>query len=179
MESIEIRPERAEDRAALRTLLEQAFPTPAEADLVDALREEEPHRISRVAIHPERGLLGQLLLTPVRIETSPEPTRAMGLGPMAVAPPFQRRGIGSRLVEDGLAACRAQDQALVVVLGHEAYYPRFGFRPAGAAAGLSYGGPGPNPAFMACELEPGALRGYGGEVRYAPAFRRMEPAPDP
>jgi putative acetyltransferase len=51
------------------------------------------------------------------------------------------------------------------VLGHPDYYPRFGFRPAWDF-GLYYGVPGANPAFMVCELRPGALRGHGGEVVY-------------
>lgn len=170
MDGVEIREEAADDREDLRALLTQAFPSPAEADLVDTLHAAGVRRISLVATHAQHGLLGQLLLTPVRIATAPEPARAMGLGPMAVAPAFQRRGLGAALVEAGLASCRSEGEAIVVVLGHAAYYPRFGFQPAWETAGLHYGTPGPNPAFMVCELEPGALRTRRGEVRYAPPF---------
>jgi putative acetyltransferase len=88
---------------------------------------------------------------------------------MAVLPAWQGRGVGSALVEAGLAACRETDAALVVVLGHPAFYPRFGFAPAWEA-GLFYDRPGPNPAFMVCALVPGGLEGCGGRVRYDPAF---------
>jgi putative acetyltransferase len=80
--------------------------------------------------------------------------------------------VGSALVRAGLSACRALGARAVVVLGHPAYYPRFGFAPAWDF-GLYYGAPGQNPAFMALELEPGALRGQGGEVRYHPAFAAL------
>jgi putative acetyltransferase len=52
------------------------------------------------------------------------------------------------------------------VLGHEDYYPRFGFS---AALAESLEAPFSGPHFMALELTPGALRG-GGRVRYAKAF---------
>ena len=45
----------------------------------------------------------------------------------AVVPSHQRRRIGSRLVEEGLRACRDAGHAIVLVLGHPRYYPRFGF----------------------------------------------------
>ena len=75
-----------------------------------------------------------------------------------------RRGGRCRSLHQGdVGACA------VVVLGHPTYYPRFGFAPAWDA-GLYYRAPGPNPSFMVLELEPAALRGHGGEVRYHPAF---------
>ncbi|MBI3974992.1 MAG: GNAT family N-acetyltransferase [Armatimonadetes bacterium] len=52
--------------------------------------------------------------------------------PMDVLPEVQRRGIGTRLVEAGLAECRDAGHTRVVVLGHPWFYPRFGFIPATA-----------------------------------------------
>lgn len=86
---------------------------------------------------------------------------------MAVRPDRQRRGIGSRLIRDGLAMCRGRGHRVVVVLGHADYYPRFGFSPALAERLRS---PFPGPHFMALELVPGALDGVVGEVRYPPPF---------
>jgi putative acetyltransferase len=88
---------------------------------------------------------------------------------VAVLPDLQRQGVGSALIDAGLSACRAIGELVVVVLGRPGYYPRFGFRPAWDF-GLYYATPGPNPAFMVCELAPGALRGRSGEVRYHAAF---------
>jgi putative acetyltransferase len=59
------------------------------------------------------------------------------------------------------------------VLGHPAYYPRFGFFAAGPF-GFRYAGRDVGPAFMLCELAPGAARRFGGEVRFLPAFDALE-----
>ena len=94
----------------------------------------------------------------------------MGLAPMAVAPARQRAGIGSALVRDGLARCRRQGVEAVFVVGHPAYYPRFGFSLA-SGFGITCEFEVPDEAFMALELAPGALRGRTGQVFFHEAFR--------
>ena len=81
----------------------------------------------------------------------------LALAPMAVLPELQHLGVGSELVWRGLDVCREQGRRIVVVLGHPAFYPRFGFSPALAARLTSPFGGG--EAFMAAELVPGALDG--------------------
>jgi putative acetyltransferase len=88
---------------------------------------------------------------------------------MAVVPGRQRSGVGSALVRAGLAACRAVKAEAVFVLGHPDYYPRFGFEPA-AARGIGNEYRAPAEAFMAVELEAGALDGVKGTARYDPAL---------
>ena len=166
---IEVRPELPRDRVAVRDLLVRAFPSDGEARLVDALRGKTDPQVSLVAALPSGGVIGHILFTPVEIRSPGQSSRAIGLGPMAVLPEHQRCGAGSALVAAGLDACAQIGEAVVVVLGHPDYYPRFGFRPA-EDFGLYYGRPGPNPAFMVRELELGALRGRIGEVSYHAAF---------
>ena len=93
----------------------------------------------------------------------------MGLAPMAVLPERQRQGIGSALVREGLSAIERMGADAVVVLGHPAYYPRFGFKPA-ATYGLRSEYDVPDDVFMALELRPGVLEDIKGKVKYAPAF---------
>ncbi len=169
MSALRVRPEADRDRAAIHRVVARAFPSDAEARLVETLRGLAERRISLVAEDGGGEVVGHILFTPVEIRSAGGTSHALGLGPMAVMPDLQCRGVGSALVRAGLAACRAGGETVVVVLGHPSYYPRFGFERAWDH-GLYYGAPGPNPAFMVCQLQPGALRGRSGEVRYSPAF---------
>jgi putative acetyltransferase len=94
----------------------------------------------------------------------------MALAPMSVVPDWQRRGVGSALVRAGLAACRAAGHTVVIVVGHPAYYPRFGVVRA-LPLGLTSDPPFPDEAFMVAELTSGALRGRRGIVVYGEEFR--------
>ncbi|HZR22884.1 MAG TPA: N-acetyltransferase [Vicinamibacterales bacterium] len=163
----EVRAERPSDVAAIRSINVAAFGRPAEADLVDRLRAEVSELISLVAEENGR-IVGHILFSPVTLARSPD-LNMMGLAPMAVAPTHQRRGFGSMLVREGLDECARRGYAAVVVLGHVAFYPRFGFVPA-SRFGLSCKWNVPEGAFMAVELVPNALRGRGGIVHYHDAF---------
>lgn len=169
---VAIRAESPRDLAQVYAVLARAFPSDAEARLVDSLRGETDPQISLVA-EDERGVVtGHILFTPVEIHSPAGPSTALGLGPMAVSPPLQREGIGSRLVEAGLAECRRLGELVVVVLGHPLYYPRFGFQPAWDFE-LYYQTRGPNPGFMVREIEPGAIAGRRGEVTYHALFSEV------
>jgi putative acetyltransferase len=162
-----IRPERPEAVGAIRVVTERAFGGRAEAGLVDALREAHQAVVSLVA-HHEDQIVGHILFSPVTIAIAPPGVRGVGLAPMSVLPEFQNKGIGSRLVREGLAACRQAGYDIVVVLGHVDYYPRFGFvRASDFGLENEYGAA---DAFMALELESGALKGVSGLVKFAPQF---------
>jgi putative acetyltransferase len=95
--------------------------------------------------------------------------RGAGLGPMAVRPSHQRRGIGSRLVEAGMSRLRESGVPFVVVLGHPGFYPRFGFRPA-AMYGATCEWEVPSEAFMVALLDPAVSDQLRGAVKYRPEF---------
>jgi len=165
-----IRAEEPGDRAGVRAVNVAAFETPAEADLVEALRAQARPLVSLVA---EEGgaIVGHIMFSPVTLPGHPTLT-LMGLAPMAVAPARQRAGIGSALAAAGLAACARLGADAVVVLGHPGYYPRFGFAP-GVRMGLGCEYDVPAEAFMALELRPGALAGASGRVQYHAAFASL------
>lgn len=168
---IMIRAEGAGDVGAVRRVNEAAFGRVGEADLVDALRGAAEPYVSLVAVEDER-VVGHIFFSPVSVESDGSVFRAMGLAPMAVSPEQQRRGVGSMLVREGLRECRRIGHDVVVVLGHPEYYPRFGFVPA-SSKGLSCEYDVPDEAFMVAELEPGALGGRGGLVKYMTEFGRV------
>jgi putative acetyltransferase len=161
-----VRFEQPDDAASIRETNELAFGTPLEAGLVDALRGSAEY-LSLVATIDER-VVGHILFTPVSLEPSVD-VRIAGLAPMAVRPQHQRSGVGGQLIRAGLDECRRRGYSAVVVLGHPEYYPRFGFVPA-HTFGLSCEFPSPPEAFMAIELDAGALAGITGMVRYRSEF---------
>src|SRR5262245_37909563 len=162
-----VRKEEPGDFDAVRIVNERAFGQPDEARIVNALR-GLADAISLVALVDDQ-VAGHILFTPVTIDDADPRLSASGLAPMAVLPEFQRRGIGSALVNAGLDACRAAGHDLVVVLGHPGFYPKFGFA-AAAAHGLRCEYPVPPEAFMVIELRPKSLLRARGLVRYRPEF---------
>jgi putative acetyltransferase len=162
-----IRQEEADDLAAVHAVNEAAFETSAEADLVDALRDKVRPLVSLVA-EESGSIVGHILFSPVTLSDHSE-HMLMGLGPMAVLPQYQRQGIGSALVREGIERCAELGCDAVIVLGHPAYYPRFGFVPA-SRYGISSEYDVPDDVFMLIELKPGSLRGVSGKVSYDEAF---------
>ena len=165
---MEIRSERRTDAAAVRLVNERAFGQPDEADIVDRLRERAAAYIGLVAVS-DGEVVGHIAFSRVTIEPPRLALSAFGLAPMAVLPRLQQTGIGSALVREGLAACRRAGGGAVFVLGHPAYYPRFGFEPA-ADRGIRSEYDVPPEAFMVLELRVGALDGVEGIARYDPAL---------
>lgn len=141
-----IRLEQPDDNDAIRTVNELGFGQQDEADLVDALRRDCPERVSWVAEIDGR-IVGHLLFTPVTLEAGDQTLFGMGLAPMAVLPDYQNRGVGTLLVETGIAKLDADGCPFIVVLGHPRYYPRFGFLPA-SEFGVSCQWETPDEAFM-------------------------------
>jgi len=167
-----VRPERPGDEAAIDSIHAAAFGRRGEAELVRALRGEEPSYLGLLATTAAGEPVGHVAFSAVSIEGPGPPFRALGLAPLAVLPAAQNRGIGSALSRAGLPACAARGAVLAFVLGHPSYYPRFGFRPA-FELGFYYRRPELEGSFFALELAPGAARGRSGRVRYAAAFDRL------
>lgn len=168
LHTLRIRRERSGDEEAIRNVLTQAFESSAEARLVAVLRDCGCHWISLVA-ELEGAVVGHIVFTPVGLKPAASNLRIAGLAPMAVAPDFQQRGIGSQLVEAGKAQCWVEGYEAIVVLGHPEYYPRFGFTPA-AGFGLTCEFDVPAEAFMAMELKNASLEGISATAIYQPAF---------
>jgi putative acetyltransferase len=158
-----VRPVAARDFEAVRKVLSTAFPSSAEADLVQQLRADGDAAIELVA-EIAGELVGHVLFSPVEA-----PFRALALAPLAVRPEHQRRGIGAALVEAGHEAARRDGWAGAFVLGDPHYYSRFGYS---VQAARPFASPYAGPHFMLAELA-GPLPVSGGEVRHARAFTAL------
>lgn len=171
-ENIIVRPETPADYAAVREVVNLAFANDdeGEADIIEALRAEPGYtpELSLVA-ELSGAIVGHVIFSDARVETDAGAIAAAALGPLAVHPDWQQRGIGSQLVREGLEACRRQGYGVAVVIGHSSYYPRFGFergRPRGIEMTLGRR----EESRMILALVPGALDGVRGTVYFSPVF---------
>ncbi|GAA0349092.1 N-acetyltransferase [Streptomyces blastmyceticus] len=160
------RAETGADIPAIRAVVLAAFETPLEADLVDALRADSSwiDGLSIVSTDEDGEVIGHALLTRCHIGDTP----ALCLAPVAVRPEHQKSGAGSAAIRAALAAAEDMDERYVTVLGHPAYYPRFGFTRA-SAHGIGLTIDVPDEAMMALALDE-AHPLPSGTVRYAAPF---------
>jgi putative acetyltransferase len=167
---IQVRPESERDREAIREVNEQAFGRPAEAEIVEKVR-QSPGFVPELSLVAERNglIVGHALFSEVAIKGAEQSWNLLALGPIAVRPEFQRQGIGGLMLRSGLERAAALDYGVVVLIGHPTYYPRFGFVP-GSHYGLQCAIPVPDEVFMACLLRPDGLNGIEGTVVFPPAF---------
>ena len=177
---MEVRAEQPEDIEAIRKVNLAAFGREGEANLVDQLR-GAASTLSLIATESGQ-IVGHIFFSPVTIRTQPNVDRAcgewadafvLGLAPVAVLPGYQRRGIGSLLIRQGLVECERLGCQAVIVLGSPAYYSRFGFVPA-REKGLKCEYNVPEEAFMVVELTADALKGCQGTVSYRSEFNALE-----
>lgn len=156
-----LRPELPQDAEAVERLHERAFGPGRFARTAFRLREGNPH-LPDLSFTAMIGtlLVGSVRLSPVMAGASP----ALALGPLTVDPAFEGRGIGAALLQRSLAVAREAGHRLVLLVGDEPYYSRFGFRrvPAGQ---LELPGPVDPSRFLVAELSDGALDGASGPVR--------------
>lgn len=169
---MDIRTENLEDVEAVRNVNIAAFGRENEANLVDKLR-GSASTFSFVAVQSDR-IVGHLLFSLVAVEGKCSRNLSiLGLAPVAVLPNYQRQGIGTLLIRQGLKECARSGFQAVVVLGHPDFYPRFGFIPASRKSlGCEYDVP--DEAFMVLELESGALQDCSGTVKYRSEFSLCE-----
>ncbi|RSZ39624.1 MULTISPECIES: N-acetyltransferase [unclassified Variovorax] len=163
--SIDIRNEAPADAPAIEAVTAAAFleaehSSRTEQFIVNALRRAGQLSVSLVAEDAGR-IVGHVAISPVRI--SGDSPGWYGLGPVSVVPGQQARGIGTRLVNEALAALRGMGASGCVVLGDPAYYGRFGFA---ATPALVY--PGVPAQYFQALLVAGAMP--SGTVSYHAAF---------
>lgn len=167
-DAVMIREEQPEDIPAIHDVNERAFGQPQEADLVDRLRRSCNDVLSLVAVE-QNQVVGHILFSPATIESEERTVHGMGLAPMAVLPEYQRQGVGAELARTGIARLESKGCPFVIVLGHAAYYPRFGFEPASRHR-IQSEWEVPDDACMILVLDKSEMEGISGVARYGPEF---------
>ncbi len=170
MLDVQIRPEDPQDAEAVAALVTAAFADEGEntARFVRAVRRNARIVLAEVA-HAEGRILGHGQWCEAPILVDGFPIRAAYLACLSVDPTRQRQGIGSKLVERGLAHLRGEGFLAVTLLGDPTYYARFGF-----SSSLGHKIKGPHrlkgPGFQALQLEKRALDGMTLVSDYPPVI---------
>ncbi|WP_262298674.1 GNAT family N-acetyltransferase [Microvirga sesbaniae] len=162
-----IRLEESADWSAVYAIYSAAFGQSAEADLVQHMHEDGDLILSLIAHGDEP--VGHIAYSRLVLHEMAS-IRAAVLAPLAVAPSFQKQGIGAALVRGGLKRLADRGCDLVLVLGEPHYYGRFGFDPK-LAGNLQT--PYDGPYLQALALSD-AGTGAHGPVSYARAFAELE-----
>jgi len=102
--------------------------------IINALRAANALTVSLVA-ERDGELVGHIAFSPVTFSDGSE--NWYGLGPISVLPDYQKQGIGTRLVNEGLSLLKAMRADGCVLVGDPDYYKRFAFS---SPDGLRYEG---------------------------------------
>ena len=170
-----IRQEKETDYKVSENLAEKAFKNAEYSDhkehfLVERLRKSDVFvpELSLVA-ELDGENVGHIMLTKLIIENEENRYNSLALAPVSVLPEHQNKGVGSKLISESLKVAKEIGFKSVIVLGHDKYYPRFGFKPA-SIWGIKAPFEVPNEAFMALELRVRGLEGIRGTVVYSKEF---------
>lgn len=138
--------------------------------LVDKLRKSNIFipELSLVA-ELDKKIIGHIMFTKLIIENQEKKYDSLALVPVSVLPEYQNQGIGSELIKKGLKLAKELGFKSVIVLGHDKYYPRFGFEPT-SKWNIKAPFDVPEEAFMALELEDNSLKETNGIVIYSKEF---------
>jgi predicted N-acetyltransferase YhbS len=175
---LKIRVENTEDYKKTEEVIRSAFEFEEFSDkkehlLVNRIRKSEAFipELSLVAENSKQEIIGHILLSKVKIINEKQAVESLALAPVSVIPEYQNKGIGSQLIKAALSAAKALGYQSVIVLGHQHYYPKFGFKRA-STWGIQAPFDIPDEVFMALELTDNALAYVNGVVHYSEAFSK-------
>ncbi|MCG7874394.1 MAG: N-acetyltransferase [Candidatus Thiodiazotropha lotti] len=137
----------------------------------DLLRDESVKPLISLVAMDEGQIVGHILFSSVTIEGALNCSGVI-LAPLAVREAYQKSGIGTALIKEGIERARKLQADFVLVLGDPNYYQRVGFW-AGHGIEPPYQIDYPE-AWMVLELNPGAVSDIKGKVRCAEAFGKRE-----
>lgn len=172
---INIRKEQLKDREEIYNIIKESFKSAehsdgSEQDLVNRLSNSDSYiqELSLVATC-DKTIVGHIMFTKISIENKDLKAESLALAPLSVLPKYQRQGVGSKLISEGLSIAKNLGYKSVVVLGSEKYYPKFGFKEA-EEFGINPPFDVPSKNFMVIDLEPASLKYVNGVVKYAKEF---------
>lgn len=171
-----IRPELNTEYNKTEEIIQKAFLNEEYSDqkehlLVNRIRKSDAFipELSLVALNQGEDVIGHILLSKIKIIDGNNEVDSLALAPVSVTPEYQKKGIGSQLIQAALKNAKDLGYRSVIVLGHKDYYPKFGFKPA-SLWNIQAPFEVPDEVFMALELTPNSLEKVQGVVHYSKAF---------
>ncbi|CAD0220767.1 N-acetyltransferase [Chryseobacterium sp. D764] len=171
-----IRKEEEKDHKKVFSLVEEAFRDMEHSDhqeqfLVEKLRLSSAFipELSLVAEDGNGEIAGHILFTKITIEGDGESFQSLALAPVSVKPEFKNQGIGGKLILQGHHIAKELGYESVILIGHENYYPRFGYKKT-SNFGISFPFDIPEENGMAVELIKDGLKNKKGVVKYPQEF---------
>jgi predicted N-acetyltransferase YhbS len=173
--SLNIRQEEPADYPAVFELIEEAFrkleiSNHQEQFFVERLRKSEAFipELSLAALLDNK-IVGHIVLSKINIKNDEKEYQTLILAPVSVLPEFQNRGIGSQLIKAAHQKATELGYTSVILVGHEDYYPRFGYKKA-AGFGIKQPFDVPEENNLAVELVENGLKDVSGIVEYPKYF---------
>jgi len=164
-----IRREKNEDFKSIYEINYQAFKQKNESELIERIRGSKNFVPGLSLVAEKNGkIVGHLLLSKIKIKGE-KVYKSLILAPLAVLPELQKQGIGEKLIKEGLKKARELGFSSVIVVGHKDYYPKFGFEKA-SKWNIKCSFEVPDEAFMAIELNNGALAEKSGIAEFSKEF---------
>ena len=172
---LKIRQEEARDHKKVAEIIENAFKTEHFSDhqeqfLVERLRNSKDFvpELSMVA-ELNGEVVGQILLSKIKITNSATSFDSLALAPVSVAPDYQQQGIGGALIRSAHKKAKELGFRSILLLGHDTYYPRFGYELT-SKYNISLPFDIPEKYCMILSLIEGGLDGVQGMVEYPEEF---------
>ncbi len=155
-----------------------AFGEEEEAELTkQLLSDSSAEPIVSLLAFDKNKAIGHILFTLARLSNSRSNPILYILAPLAVIPEYQKKGIGGKLIIEGLKKLKKMKVDLVFVLGHISYYPKYGFINNASKYGFQATYPIPDEvrdAWMVQELTIDAINTYSGKVQCCKAMDKEE-----
>ncbi len=121
-----------------------------------------PDKLNLVATMDNKIVGHIMLATGSYVTDGNTQTDVLCLGPLTVDPRYQRQGIGTRLIKEGIKRAQEMNYPAIMLYGHPSYYPKFGFQNAEIYDITTKEGKNFD-AFMALELYKDALSDISGK----------------
>lgn len=160
-----IRKENKNDFDEIYTMTKIAFQTAShsdgsEQDFVNTLRNSSNY-IPELALvaEEENKIIEHVMLTKFSVDN----VKSLLLAPLTVTLEYRNQQVGTRLTKEVLNIAKELGYEVVFLVGHETYYPRFGFKPS-IEYGIRNVNGIPDIHVMALELKSDALNNVNEEI---------------